>query len=298
MKIFLTGASGFIGSSVGAGLVAAGHRLRGLVRDPAKADAVRAIGIEPVLGALDDDAVLAREARGADAVVNAASSDHRPAIEALVSALAGSGKSLVHTSGSSIVGDEAMGEPSDRVFDDDADFEPAPDKAARVALDRRVLGAPGVRPTVLCNSLIYGRSLGVPDAESVQLPRLAAHAKSCGKARYIGRGLNRWSTVHIADVAELYRLAVEAPEAGGFCFVENGESAFRDMADAIGSALGLGSAEALPPAEAIAAWGRAHAVFSLGSNSRVRGHRARERFGWSPQHGSAVAWILADPAVG
>ena len=291
MQIFLTGASGFIGSSVGARLVAAGHRLRGLVRDPAKAGAVRAIGIEPVAGTLDDADVLAREARTADAVVNAASSDHRGAIEALISALAGSGKALVHTSGSSVVADEAMGEPSERVFDEETEFAPAPDKAARAALDRRILHAPGVRATVLCNSLIYGHSLGIPGAESVQLPRLAEHARRTGKARYIGRGLNRWSTVHIEDVAELYLLAVEGTEAGHFCFVENGEAAFRDMADATGEVLGLGPAEPMPPEEAIATWGRAHAVFSLGSNSRVRGRRARDRLGWSPRHGSAVEWI-------
>ena len=291
MMIFLTGASGFIGGSVGARLAAAGHRVRGLVRDPAKAEAVRAVGIEPVVGTLDDAALLAREARAADAVVNAASSDHRGAVEALVSALAGSGKALVHTSGSSVVGDEAMGEPSERVFDEETGFEPAPDKAARAALDRHVLGAPGVRATVLCNGLIYGHCLGIPGSESVQLPRLAEHARRTGKARYIGRGLNRWSTVHIADAAELYRLAVEGAEAGLFCFVENGEAAFRDMAEAIGEALGLGGAESMPPEEAIAAWGRAHAVFSLGSNSRVRGRRARDRLGWSPRHGSAVEWI-------
>ena len=139
MKIFLTGASGFIGGSVRARLAAAGHRVRGLVRDPAKAEAVRAIGVEPVLGTLDAAALLAHEARAADAVINAASSDHRDAIEALNSALAGSGSALVHTSGSSVVADEAMGEPSDRVFDEEAEFAPAPDKAARAALNRRVL---------------------------------------------------------------------------------------------------------------------------------------------------------------
>ncbi len=297
MKIFLTGASGFIGGSVGARLAAAGHHVRGLVRDPAKAEALRAIGVEPVLGTLDDAALLAREARAADAVVNAASSDHRGAVEALVSALAGSGKALVHTSGSSVVADEAMGEPSDRVVDEGTEFAPAPDKAARAALDRYVLAAPGVRATVLCNGLIYGHSLGIPGAESVQLPRLAAHARRTGKARHIGRGLNRWSTVHIADVAELYLLAVEKAEAGLFCFVENGEAAFRDMADAIGEALGLGPAEPMPPEEAIAEWGRAHAVFSLGSNSRVRGRRARA-LGWAPRHASVLDWIAREMPVG
>ena len=73
--------------------------------------------------------------------------------------------------------------------------------------------------------------------------------------------------------------------------MENGESAFRDMAGAIGEALGLGPAEPMPPEVAVAEWGRAHAVFSLGSNSRVRGRRARDRLGWTPRHGSAVEWI-------
>lgn len=291
MRIFLTGASGFIGSSVGVRLVAAGHEVRGLVRDQGKADSVRALGIAPVFGTLDDAEVLAREARAADAVINAASSDHRPAIEALVAALAGSDKVLVHTSGTSIVADRAMGEPSDRVFDETSELSPPPERAARVALDRRVLAAPGLRGMVLCNGLIYGSSLGVPDARSVQLPRLEAFARRTGRAHYIGRGLNRWSTVHIADVADLYALAVERAEPGLFCFVENGEASFRDMADAIGAALGLGAAVSLAPEAAVAEWGSATATLSLGSNSRVRGAHARARLGWAPHHGSVTQWI-------
>ena len=189
MSIFLTGGSGFIGSSVATRLTKAGHRVRGLVRDPGKAAAVRATGVEPVIGTLDDAALLTREAREADAVVNAASSDHRAAVEALVAGLSGSGKPLLHTSGTSIVGDEAMGEPSDRVFDEDMTITPKPDKMARVALDRFVLGAPGVRAVVLCNSLIYGHSLGLSDAQSVQLPRLVKHARKSGKSREVARFL-------------------------------------------------------------------------------------------------------------
>jgi hypothetical protein len=77
-------------------------------------------------------------------VVNAASSDHRGAVEALLSGLAGSGKPLLHTSGSSIVADQAMGEPSERIYFEDTPIEPEPDKIARVAIDRLVLQAPGV----------------------------------------------------------------------------------------------------------------------------------------------------------
>ena len=114
MRIFLTGANGFIGGSVAATLIAAGQRVRGLVRDKAKADVVAAHGIEAVIGSLDDAGVLRDESRAADAVINAASSDHRGAVETLISALSGSGKALIHSSGSSIVADLAMGEPSDR----------------------------------------------------------------------------------------------------------------------------------------------------------------------------------------
>ncbi len=92
------------------------RKIRGLVRDKAKADAVAAHGVEAVIGSLDDAALLREEARAADAVVNAASSDHRGAVEALLAGLAGSGKAFIHSSGSSIVADLAMGEPSDRIF--------------------------------------------------------------------------------------------------------------------------------------------------------------------------------------
>jgi nucleoside-diphosphate-sugar epimerase len=290
MNIFLTGANGYIGSSVAARLIASGHHVRGLVRDRAKGELVRAIGVEPVIGSLDDAALLTEQAREADAVVNTASSDHRGAIEALVAGLAGSGKVLLHTSGSSIVGDEAMGEPSDSIFDEGAELRPEPDKEARVALDRFVLGAPGVRSVVLCNTLIYGNSLGVA-AESVQLPRLVAWARKSGKAGFIGRGLNRWSTVHVADVADLYAVAIEKAAASCFCFVESGEVGFAGMAAAIGGRLGLGEAVSIPAETAVREWGRELAVFALGSNSRVRGHRARAEFGWAPSRKPVLEWI-------
>lgn len=292
MKIFVTGASGFIGGSVAARLAQAGHAIRGLVRDPAKRDAVRRTGVEPVLGLLDDAALLTREAQSADAVVNAASSDDRSAVETLIAALAGSGKALIHTSGSSIIADEALGEPSDKVFDEDTPFVTAPEKVARVAIDRLVLGAAGVRGIVLCPSLIYGTGLGA-EPDSAQLPRLAALAREAGVARHIGRGLNLWSTVHIADVAELYLLALETAPGGSFYFIENGEASFDAMVGAIAKRLGLGPAQAWNADDAIGQLGRQTAVFSLGSNSRVRARRARA-LGWSPRHASVLDWIATE----
>lgn len=292
MRIFLTGASGFIGGAVATALIADGHAVRGLVRDPAKAAAVSAHGVEPVIGTLDDASLLRDEARMAEAVVNTASSDHRGAVEALLAGLAGSGKPFLHTSGSSIVGDEAMGEPSERIFHEETPIEPEPDKVARVAIDRLILNTAGIRPVVLCNTMIYGHAMGAP-AESVQVPRLARQAKASGVARYIGRGLNRWSNVHIGDVADLYVLALAKAPAGSFMFVESGEEALGEVARAIAARLGLGPAQSWPAEEAIAAWGREMAVFALGSNSRVRG-KAAAALGWQPRQRSITDWIARE----
>jgi nucleoside-diphosphate-sugar epimerase len=228
MRIFLTGANGFIGGAVASALAADGHAVRGLVRDRAKADLVAVHGVDPVVGSLDDVALLQSEAEASDGVINAASSDHRAAVEALIAGLAGSGKPFIHTSGSSIVADEAMGEPSDRIFHEDTPIEPVPERAARVAIDRLVLGASGIRPVVLCNAMIYGNAIGAP-AQSVQIPVLAQQAKASGVARYIGRGLNRWSNVHITDVAALYALAIAKAPAGSFMYVESGEEALGEV---------------------------------------------------------------------
>jgi nucleoside-diphosphate-sugar epimerase len=292
MRVFLTGANGFIGGAVAAALTAGGHRVRGLVRSPAKADLVARHGIEPVIGSLDDTALLQAEAHAADAVVNAASSDHRGAVEALIAGIAGSGKPFIHSSGTSIVADLAMGEPSDRIFDEETPLEPLPDKAARVAIDRLVLAAAGIRSVVICNSMIYGHAMG-PPAQSVQIPALVHQAKASGVARYIGRGLNRWSNVHIADVAALYLLALAKASAGTFMYVESGEAALGEIVRAIAARLGLGAAQSCSAEEAIAAWGRNAAVFSLGSNSRVRG-RAAADLGWSPTRRSVTRWIAAE----
>jgi len=289
VRVFVTGANGFIGGAVASALIAAGHAVRGLVRDKIKAAAVTAHGIEAVVGTLDDAALLQAEARAADAVINAASSDHGGAVEALIAALADSGKPLLHSSGSSIVADLAMGEPSDCIFDEATPLAPLPDKAARVAIDRLVLGAAGIRSVVLCNTMIYGHAMG-PPAQSVQIPALVHQAKTSGVVRYIGRGLNRWSNVHIADVAALYLLALGKAPAGTFMYVESGEAALGDIAHAIAARLGLGAAQSWSAEQAIAAWGRNMATFSLGSNSRVRG-KAAAALGWAPARRSVTQWI-------
>jgi nucleoside-diphosphate-sugar epimerase len=292
MKVFVTGAAGFIGGSIATGLVKAGHHVSGLVRSAEQAAEMTALGITPVLGSLDDSALLTEQARAADAVINAASSDHRGAVEALLGALRGSNKALLHTSGSSIVGDASGGKSSDIIYYEDNLPEPTVDKAARVAIDNLILAAArvGVNSAVICNTLIYGHSLGV-NRDSVQLPRLLKQARKSGVVRHVGPGQNIWSNVHIEDVVALYLLVLEKNVPGTFYFVESGEASFIEMTTAIAQALNLGQPKDWPLADAEAEWGYEMANYGLGSNSRVRGKHARELLGWAPKRTSVEEWI-------
>jgi nucleoside-diphosphate-sugar epimerase len=284
MKVFVTGASGYIGGSVAAGLLAAGHAVKGLVRSEQRAQQVRALGIEPAIGTLNDAPLLAQLAREADAVVNAANSDDRGAVEAMLPALAGSGKAFLHTSGSSIVGDMAAGARGDKVYEDETPIQPLPGRAARVAIDRLVLAAAnsGVRAVVMCPTMIYGRGRGAHQ-DSVQVPRLIALAKKYGVGRHVGPGENIWSNVHIDDLVSLYLLALQKAPAGAFYYAENGENSYREIAAAVSRMLGFGGrTQPLSMQEAVAELGEAAANFSFGSNSRVRAVRARRELGWTP----------------
>lgn len=284
MKIFCTGASGYIGGSVAATLAAAGHQVRGLVRSAESADKVRALGIEPVIGTLDDTAILEREARAADAVINAASADHRASAMALLGAVEGTGKTFIHTSGSSIVGTRAAGQRVDDIFDETTPFTPSPARTARVALDKDILAfaSKGVRTAIVCPSLIYGIGRGAK-ADSAQVPWLIRTAKKHGVAKHYGPGENVWSNVHIDDLVDLYARVLRDAPAGAFYFAENGENAMREVCAAIGRALGLdGTTQAMSLAEAAAEWGDGPAQDTMGSNSRVRAVRARRELGWAP----------------
>jgi nucleoside-diphosphate-sugar epimerase len=284
MKIFCTGASGYIGGSVAAHLAASGHQVTGLVRSQDKADAVRTRGIEPVMGTLDDAAVLSQAAKAADIVVNAASADHKGAVAALLDALAGSGKSFIHTSGSSIIGTRTRGERSDAVFDEDTPFTPSPARAARVALNELILSYrdKGCRPVIICPSLIYGIGHGA-GRDSVQVPLLIKLAKKRGNAAHAGPGENIWSNVHIDDLVPLYALAIDKAPAGSFYFAENGENSMREACLAINRVLGFaGPPSAMSMQEAADEWGEGTTEDTMASNSRVRGKRARQ-LGWRPK---------------
>ncbi len=293
MRIFMTGASGYIGGSVAAALLAAGHEVQGLVRSDERAEEVRARGIEPVLGSLDRAHILWGAARDADAVIHTANADHAQSAWTLLAALEGTGKRLIHTSGSSIVGTPAMGERLDPVYDEDTPFTPSPGRAARVALDAEIRASAEreVHPVIICPSLIYGLGHGV-NRHSIQLPWLIETARKRGIASHLGPGENLWANVHIDDLVDLYLLALDQAPAGAFYYAENGENSMRELAAAISRVLGQGGGTAaLTPAEAAAEWGEGPAINTMGSNSRVRAVRARRELGWTPRRPSVIEEI-------
>ena len=200
MHIFITGATGYIGGAVAARLLADGHRVFGLARTPEKARALAARGIAPVAGALVDLGTLREAAQAADAVINAASADDSMVAHVLVQALEGSGKPLLHTSGTSVAADRALGERSDVVFTEDMPLQTLPERLLRVEVERSVLGAAGrgVRSVVIRPALLYGRGPGL-NPHSHQLPQLARITVARGRPAHVGRGLNVWSHLHIDD---------------------------------------------------------------------------------------------------
>jgi nucleoside-diphosphate-sugar epimerase len=294
--VFLTGASGFIGGSLAIKLVANGCRVRGLVRNVDKAAQLTALGIEPVVGDLDDLALLEREAINADAVINTASADHAASVEAMLKAIEDSQKPFIHTSGSSIVGDDVRGSfKSENIFDESTPLVVHELKQPRRNIDLKVLNAAsrGVKSVVICPSLIYGVGKGL-HTTSVQIPFLVTNAMKHGVVQIVGEGKNTWSNVHIDDVVDLFCLALDKAPAGAFYFAANGEASFLELGQALTQRLQFSQLEHLAPEVAASQWGVGMAYFSLGSNSRVRAVRARQELGWLPKHSSVLDWTVTE----
>lgn len=289
MKIFLTGATGYIGGSVGERLMQQGHEVTGLVRTAEGEQELRRRGMRTLHGTLDDAALITQAASAADAVIDTAEANHPGVVDAIAAGVRGSGKFFLHTSGSGIVATDSAGEAVNSVYNEYAVFTPSfPRMVQRAAIDKVVFdcATQGVRSVVVRPTMIYGGGYGVRK-ESAQVPALIENAKKAGIGLHIGRGENLWSNVHIDDVVDLYLLALEKAPAGALYYAENGENALKEVVAAISRMLGFGGrTRNWSPQEAEAALGlKAHSSFA--SNSRVRGKRARAELGWKPK-GAAI----------
>jgi nucleoside-diphosphate-sugar epimerase len=298
MNVFITGATGYIGGSVAEKLVASGHAVVGLVRSEEKIPLLTSRGMIPIVGTLDSPDILTRAAQAADVVIHAASADHPGSVVTLVTAIERTGKLLIQTTGSAIVADHADGEyAASYPLTEDSYFEPVPYRRIRVDMNRYVRQAAiekGIRAVVICPPMIYGTGRGA-QPNSDQIPQLIGLSKQVGAGAYFGKGLNRYSNVHIDDLVDLYLLVMENAPGGSFFFAENGHNSFKEVAEMISLYLGFGGSTVSLPVEQIIQQYGEYARLGVASNSFVSAANAR-RLGWSPNAPSLSEWIKSCPA--
>jgi nucleoside-diphosphate-sugar epimerase len=292
MKVFVTGATGFIGSAVVQELISGGHKVLGLARSDAGAQSLTVAGAEVHRGNLEDLESLRSGAAKADGVIHCAF-DHsafgqdfskftevcekdKRVIEALGAALIGSDRPLVITSGTGM-GNDVPGQPA---TEDHFDLNnPNPRKASEVAgasvADRgvnvSVVRLPQVHDTVKQGLITY----------TVQV------AREKGVSAYIGEGLNRWPATHVRDVAHLYRLALEKREAGSrYNAVAEEGVPMREIAAVIGKGLKVPVVSLSPEqAQAHFGWLGMFAGFDMPASSA----QTREQLRWNPTGPGLIA---------
>jgi nucleoside-diphosphate-sugar epimerase len=279
MRIFMTGATGFIGSALVPELLEAGHRVLGMTRSEKGAEALAKAGADVHHGSLEDIESLKAGAARADAVIHLAFNhdfsrfqanceEDRRAIAAMGEVLAGSGRPFIGTSGV-LTRNPIPGQP----YDED---DPKPDDGFPRLSEYATLEAAekGVRGIVVRLSQIH-------DTKKQGLVRfLILTALGKKVSAYVGDGSNRWAAAHVSDTARLYRLALEKGEAGSkwHAVGEQGVSA-KEIAQALGRRLNL-PVVSISPEEAPAHFGSISHFVTL--DSPTSNAKTRERLGWEP----------------
>lgn len=289
MNIFVTGASGYIGSALTRTLVTRGHRVRALARSDAAEASVRANGGEPVRGSLTDLHVLTREASRTDAVVHTAATDttDRPlvdaaAVTAMLDVLRGG--VFITTTGAP----RARSSRTPVVEDDTA--EVVGPLAWLAEAEARVLDAPRVRGVVVRPPMVYGDGGG-------PIARLVHQIRADGVARYVDTGANRWSTVHVNDLACGYAALLESSACGVFHTAEAAPVPMVSLTTAMGDAAGV-PVRSWTLAEALESHGPLAGYLAM--DAALDANRLRD-LGWSPVFGDALGGIcgaLRNPAQG
>ncbi|MBV9851774.1 MAG: SDR family oxidoreductase [Armatimonadetes bacterium] len=287
MRVFVTGATGFIGTAVIRELLGAGHQVLGLTRSDAGVEALRAAGAQAHRGDLDDPDSLRSGAAASEGVIHLAFNhdfsrfvencalDQR-AIGALGSALAGSDRPLLVTSGTGL-GSAAPGCPATEDHFDS--HSPHPRVASELAAAS--VAARGVNVSVVRLPQVHDT------VKQGLIAPLIAVAREKGVSAYVGDGANRWPAAHVLDTARLYRLALERREAGAryHAVAEEGIPA-RDIAEVIGRGLKV-PVVALSPEEAPAHFG--WLGMFVGMDMPASSALTQERLGWHPTGPGLIA---------
>jgi nucleoside-diphosphate-sugar epimerase len=284
-RIFITGATGYLGSAIAARLARAGHDVHGLTRSPARTQALEAAGIKPVVGNLADSTDWLGVLQNCDVAVHAAfdaetgaSDQDGNALEALrAAALDGRLRRVLYTSGIWVHGPGGRDKP----LDETAPLKPLELVQWRAAHEEIAvdLATHDVATVILRPGMVYGEGRGI-------LGGWFKEANEKKTITYPGDGSQHWSMVHRNDVADAYLLALEHGKGGDrFLLVDESRHTVRQLAEAAADAAGA-KAVSRPGAEVIAALGLYGKA--LLNDLQATSARARRELGWVPRHGSFV----------
>jgi nucleoside-diphosphate-sugar epimerase len=284
MRVFVTGATGFIGIPTVKELIAAGHKVLGMARSEEGAISLAAIGADVLHGSLEDLDSLQKGAAEADAVIHLAfihdwanfvesCEVDRRAIEALGSVLAGSDRPLIVTGGTGLLAGPGQVATEEHVVPPDHPFPRVSEQTA--------LSLKGVSASVMRLPQVHD-----PVKQGLITPAIQVYREK-GVCAYVGDGLNRWPAAHVLDVAHLYRLAIEKaePNAKYHAVAEEGVS-MRDIAETIGRRLKL-PVKSIAPEEAQAFFGWL-GMFAT-SDMPASSAQTRKKLGWKPTGPGLIA---------
>jgi nucleoside-diphosphate-sugar epimerase len=283
MKVALTGATGFVGSHVLTELRDHGHEVTALVRDAAGAGTVEARGAVPAVVDLYDRAGVARLLANAEGAIHVASPGDATSadldaavVDAAIAAFAGTGKPYVHISGLWVYG-------SNSSIREDSPIDAPAMVAWKDPLDRRVLAGKDMRGVVIASSVAYGDGGGGVPGLLLGSPR-----DDLGNLVMVGTGRQHWSTVHVADLANLFRRALEDGSARGTYVVGDGVNpTVAELTEAAAAAVGAPGAVPGSDDEARARLGDYFAEVLL-LDQATDAARARDELGWHPAHPGLV----------
>lgn len=278
MHVFLTGASGFIGSAVRESLVEAGHTVTALVRREEAAAEIRSEQVDPVIGDMGDYELVKSLASKAEGVIHtAATGDERSevadrtATEAIIAGMGTSGSPLVRTGGVWVHGSG------------DGITENTPRNAPGIVswredIDLSALEAPGIRSVLIEPGIVFGHGQGIPNI----ITRAEAVGDEEPAVPLVGDGSQHWTTVHVEDLARLYMLALqEAPHGSVYLGVSGDNPTVRQIGEAASHARGLGGR--VRPEEARESVGRLGPLGEALLLDQTATGQAAKDLGWTPQ---------------
>lgn len=283
MNVVLTGARGFIGSHILTELHKHGHEVTALVRDEAQAEIAALAGATPLVLDLYDRPAVLSVLRDADGAIHTASPGDATSadldtavVDAVLEAFAGTGRPYLQISGAWIYG-------ANSAITEDSPRTPPPLVAWKQPIERRVLAAPGVRGVVIVSGVAYGDGGGAIPGLLLGSPR-----DDAGNLIMLGSGQQHWPTVHVADLADFFRRALESDSARGYYLIGNGmNSTVAELTEA--AAIAAGAPGAIPGSdqEARARLGDYFAEVLL-LDQGIAATKPRTELGWSPTHPSLV----------